>query len=300
MITRNDLMALLESGTPPALIDVMPGEVYTAAHIKGARNCCVYEIDFVEQVEKAAPDKAAAIVVYGSSAHSLSSSTAREKLSRAGFTTVEDYRGGMADWEGAGLPVERGQVLPEEKPRVGRHQIDTAKSQVTWTGRNINVAHSGTIALKGGWIEITTALAGHGEFTLDMDSVADTDLADSTYNRMLVAHLKSDDFLDTVRFPVATFKLKHITLNPHAHPGQINADIDGELTLKGVTGGLGFPALIELLPGGEFAAEAHFDIDRSRWGVMYGSGKFYEKLGKHLVHDIISLGVHIVTAQGAG
>jgi len=300
MITRNELKALLESGAPPALIDVMPGEVFAAAHIKEARNCCVYEIDFVEKVGKAIPDKAAAIVVYGSSTHSLSSSTAKEKLSHAGFTGVQDYRGGLADWESAGLPVERGQSPPEENPRAGPHQVDTARSLVTWTGRNINGAHTGTIALKGGWIEITTALAGHGEFTLDMDSIADTDLADSTYNRMLVAHLKSDDFFDTVRFPVATFNLKHITLNSHAHPGQINADIDGELTLKGVTEGLGFPALIELLPGGKLAAEAHFDIDRTRWGVMYGSGRFYEKLGKHLVHDIISLGVHIVTAQGAG
>jgi hypothetical protein len=62
-----------------------------------------------------------------------------------------------------------------------------------------------------------------------------------------------------------------------------------------VTEDLGFPALIEGLSGGELAAEAHFDIDRTRWNVIYGSGKFYEKLGMHLVHDVISLGLHIVT-----
>ena len=35
--------------------------------------------------------------------------------------------------------------------------------------------------------------------------------------------------------------------------------------------------------------------DRTRWNVLYGSGKFYECLGQHLVHDNISLSLHIVT-----
>jgi polyisoprenoid-binding protein YceI len=131
--------------------------------------------------------------------------------------------------------------------------------------------------------------------TLDMESIANTDLADPTWNRMLVAHLKSDDFFDTARFPVATFHLRHVTVNPHAKPGNINSDIDGTLTLKGLTEDIGFPAVIEVLPGGALNAEAHFDIDRTRWNVNYGSGKFYEGLGKHLVHDNVSLSIHIVT-----
>jgi len=195
------------------------------------------------------------------------------------------------------MEVEGGTEPPgEEKPREGRHEIDTAKSTVGWTGRNINGAHTGTIALKRGWMDVTGGAAGCGEFVLDMESIANTDLTDGAYNRMLVAHLKSDDFFDTVRFPIATFHLRHVTLNPHARPGSINADIDGTLTLKGVTEDLGFPALIEVLPGGGLSAEAHFDIDRTRWNVIYGSGKFYEKLGKHLVHDIISLSLHIVAS----
>jgi polyisoprenoid-binding protein YceI len=134
-----------------------------------------------------------------------------------------------------------------------------------------------------------------GEITLDMESIANTDLTDTVLNRMLIAHLKSDDFFDTARFPIATFQLRHVTVNPHARPGNINADIDGTLTLKGVTEEIGFPALIEVLPGGALSAEAHFDIDRTRWNVIYGSGKFYERLGKHLVHDIVSLSLRIVT-----
>jgi hypothetical protein len=46
---------------------------------------------------------------------------------------------------------------------------------------------------------------------------------------------------------------------------------------------------------GLLAADAHFDIDRTRWSALYGSGKFYEKLGKHLVNDEVSLALKIIT-----
>ena len=296
-ISRAQLKTLAEGGEQFVLIDVTPEEYFRAAHLPGARNCCVYEINFLDQVAAAVPDKEGLLVVYGSSPHSLASSTAAEKLERAGYSRLRNYRGGLQDWEAAGLPVERGPEPPaeEEKPREGRHDIDTAKSQVLWIGRNISGAHTGTIRLKAGSLEVTGEPGASGELTLDMDSISDTDLTDSAMNRMLVAHLKSDDFFDTARYPVATFHLRHVTVNPHASPGSINADIDGALTLKGVTEDLGFPALIEVLPGGTLSAEAHFDINRTRWNVIYGSGKFYERLGKHLVHDRISLSLHVVT-----
>ena len=47
---------------------------------------------------------------------------------------------------------------------------------------------------------------------------------------------------------------------------------------------------------GLLAADAHFDIDRTRWNVLYGSGKFYEKLGKHLVSDDISLALKLIAS----
>jgi hypothetical protein len=48
-------------------------------------------------------------------------------------------------------------------------------------------------------------------------------------------------------------------------------------------------------PDGRLAAEAHFDIDRTQWNVLYGSGKYYEKLGKHLVHDDVTILLKLIT-----
>jgi rhodanese-related sulfurtransferase/polyisoprenoid-binding protein YceI len=295
-ITRAELNELLDGSAPPVVIDVTPEEYYRATHIAGAKNACVYEVNFLEQAAAAATDKSAALVVYGSSAHSLASTTAAEKLDRAGYSDVRDYRGGIEDWLAAGLPVERGpEPPPKEQPRPGRHEVDTAKSLLVWTGRNTFSTHTGTMRLKEGWLEVTPALAAAGEFILDMESMADTDLTDSALNSILIAHLKSGDFFDTARFPIAKFQLRHVTVTTHARPGSINSDIDGTFTLKGVTEEIGFPALIEVLLGGALSVEAHFDIDRTRWNVLYGSGKFYERLGKHLVHDCISLSLRIIT-----
>jgi len=246
-INRTELRALQEGGDGVVLIDVTPAECFQAAHLQGAKNCCVYEVGFLEQVAAMA-GKERPVVVYGTSAHSLASCTAAEKLERAGYGQVRDYRGGIEDWVEGGLPVEGGGELPpEEGPREGRHEIDVEKCHVVWTGRNINGAHSGTIGVKSGWLEVE-GRKGSGEITLDMESIANTDLTDTALNRMLIAHLKSDDFFDAALHPTATFQLRHVTLNPHARPGSINADIDGALTLKGVTEDLGFPALIEVLP----------------------------------------------------
>jgi polyisoprenoid-binding protein YceI len=127
-----------------------------------------------------------------------------------------------------------------------------------------------------------------------MDSITNNDIEDKALNAMLVSHLKSEDFFDVKNFPTASFELSQITMKSDAKPGGVNAEVRGALTMKGVTGEVNFPALIEMRKDGALAAEAHFDIDRTRWNVLYGSGKFYEKLGMHLVHDNISLGLKII------
>ncbi len=43
--------------------------------------------------------------------------------------------------------------------------------------------------------------------------------------------------------------------------------------------------------------EGHFDIDRTRWKIIYGSTRFFEHLGMHKVFDLISIQVRIVTVK---
>jgi len=132
-----------------------------------------------------------------------------------------------------------------------------------------------------------------GAFTLDMASIENLNIQDSTLRQVLVWHLKSDDFFDVQRFPVAELQLSKFTTLPHARPGSPNYEVNGTLALKGVSGEVAFPAILGTASDGLLAADGHFDIDRTRWNVLYGSGKFYEKLGMHLVNDEISLALKL-------
>lgn len=296
-ISCAELVARLASGNPPILIDVLPEEEFSLAHLPGAKNACVYNVTFLDDVRKLVPDLAKSLVLYGSSTRSLASATAAEKLVAAGYVALADYREGLEGWLSAGQPTEgdnRGE-RPESKPSDGVHEIDRERSKVEWTGRNLTGAHSGVLKLSEGNIKVVDGQPLRGSFTLDMNSMANADIEDGDLRHLLIEHLKSDDFFDVQRFPEATFRISKCTPVPGAKPGNPNCEITGELTIKGITREIEFPAMLGLTPDGLLAADAHFDIDRTQWNVLYGSGKFYEKLGKHLVNDEISLALKLIT-----
>jgi polyisoprenoid-binding protein YceI len=65
--------------------------------------------------------------------------------------------------------------------------------------------------------------------------------------------------------------------------------IEGTLTLRGVTQPIEFPMLIALNDEDQLIAQAQFEIDRTRWGSNYGSGRLFAWLGKHVVNDFVAL-----------
>jgi rhodanese-related sulfurtransferase/polyisoprenoid-binding protein YceI len=294
-IARDDLASQLSAPKPPLVIDVLPEEEYETAHIPGAKNACVFKIIFIDDVKKLAADPSKALVVYGASSRDLASATAAEKLIAAGYKNVYDYRGGLEDWRSAGLPVEGNPAAAKSvpAPRDGLHQLNLETSRLEWTGRNLMSAHCGTIKLRAGHIEVREGRPVGGAFTIDMDSIQNLDIQDPKMREVLIWHLKSDDFFDVQRFPVAEFQLSKITALPNARLGSPNFEVTGTLTLKGVSNEVTFPAMLAPGADGSLAADAHFDIDRTRWNVLYGSGKFYEKLGKHLANDEISLALKL-------
>ena len=298
-ITREDLAARLATTDSPLVFDVLPAEEFLSGHLPGARNACVFDMTFLEDVEKIVPGRAADLVVYGAGPHDLASRTAAEKLVAAGYTRVTDYRGGLEDWRASGAVVES-QPATGPKPTVpadGTHRIDVGSSKIEWTGRNLTGAHSGTIGLREGQIEVAAGQPLRGSFILDMHTIRNVNLEDSGMRQKLLQHLMSEDFFEVRTFPTAEFSLLKFTPLPEAKPGNPNYEIAGELKMKGASHEIVFRAILAPTPDGLFAADAHLDIDRTRWNVLYGSGKFYQKLGKHLVNDEISLSLKLVTIK---
>jgi len=119
-----------------------------------------------------------------------------------------------------------------------------------------------------------------------MTKITCTDLKDEKYSNMLVHHLESDDFFDVKNNPEATFIFTSSQPTGNVRSGP-NLHISGELTIRGTTQPITLDAGV-FDKGGELAVNSHFDIDRSRWNIKYGSEKFFALLGMHIVSDTIS------------
>ncbi len=104
-ITRDELKAALDSEAPPTLLEALPEKYFRHGHLPGAR---LFPHDRARELAASAlPDKQADIVVYCASATCLNSQQAAAALSELGYAKVRVYVEGKADWEAAGLRVER-------------------------------------------------------------------------------------------------------------------------------------------------------------------------------------------------
>jgi len=297
-VTIEELNGLLQAGEAPVLLDCLPKARYQQQHLPGAQNACVFEVSFLSQVTAFSADKSRPIVVYGANDQTHDAKTAVGKLLREGYSQVSMLDGGIVAWQNAGYPLEGDLSGENELPAVGlvdgRHQVDIENSLIEWVGRNPNSSHVGTLKLSAGEIRIEAGLVT-GNFSIDMTSIENRNLAGNELKPVLEAHLESDDFFFVKMFPEAKFEMKASQTSVAQPVSSPNYQVEGSLSLCGVSAEQNFPATIVTTDEGQLAAEAHFDFDRTRWGVIYGSTKFFEHLGMHLVFDQISLQVRIRT-----
>jgi rhodanese-related sulfurtransferase/polyisoprenoid-binding protein YceI len=294
-VTCKELYQWISEEKDFTIIDVLPPEYYGSRHIPGAANACVYEMTFLDSIREITTDKKRCIVVYDSSNRSRASACAAEKLTSAGFGKVFELTGGIEEWEGSGYPVDVLGPDVDEEPVLadGVHPIECEKSRLEWTGRNIFKKHWGAIDISGGEIVVRNGAVVGGFVTIDMRSIRDIDLDDIELNRLLIRHLKSDDFFDVESYPTAGFEISQCGIDKGATPGSANYLVKGMLTIKGTSKEVSIQAIIAPGENAGIQAQACFSIDRTEWNIAYGSGRLFEKLGMHLVNDSISLELFI-------
>ena len=164
------------------------------------------------------------------------------------------------------------------------YQVDVAKSDVKWHAKKVTGEHFGTIDLNSGQMDVQGNKVVGGTFTFDMGSIAVTDIKDPEYNQKLVGHLKSDDFFSADKNPTATFRITSVKPVAKAAAGQANATVTGDLTIKGITKPVTFPATITVKDG-VASAKADVTIDRSKFDIRYGSKSFFDNLGDKAIYD---------------
>ncbi len=162
---------------------------------------------------------------------------------------------------------------------VTSYTIDPAASRLTWTGHaEIGAwAPSGTIQLRGGSLTVGPGgTVSAGRLEVAMPTLAHDDAGMQT-------HLRSADFFDVARFPVATFVLRTLARD----------SAFGTLTLKGVSHPLVFPLKVTRAATG-LRLIGTATVDRTRFGVRYNSPRFFADLGDHAIRDDFQLAFDVV------
>ena len=108
-IARDELSSLLDSASPPLLLEALSAKHFDDWHLPGARNLPLEAVEAL--APRVAPDKSAAIVVYCANAACQNSHVAAGRLAQLGYADVRVYAGGKKDWLEAGMPVERGTAV---------------------------------------------------------------------------------------------------------------------------------------------------------------------------------------------
>lgn len=172
--------------------------------------------------------------------------------------------------------------------------LDTAKSTIEWTGRKavVKSEHSGTLALKSGTVKIDKNQIIGGDFEIDMKSLDNTDLKGNPKQADLVGHLKSNDFFDVEKYPTAKFAIKAVKALTKA-TSDATHEVTGDLTLKGETHPVTFPAKINITDK-EATALATITIDRTLWNVRYASDKFFKGLGDKVIANDMTVKINLL------
>lgn len=174
------------------------------------------------------------------------------------------------------------------------YKIDTKESTVAWKGtKKAGSAHNGYITVKDGEVQVDSkGQITTGQINIDMTTITNEDVKDAEYNKKLVGHLASNDFFDTAKFPVTTFKVLSIT-----PVSKDQVTVKGELTMIGKTNPIEFPAKVTV-DKGVVTGEATVKVDRTKWGLKYGSGNFFKELtADKIISDEFEMNLKLVAKK---
>jgi polyisoprenoid-binding protein YceI len=171
------------------------------------------------------------------------------------------------------------------------YRVDIKSSTLEWEAKKVTGQHVGTIALGESTLIIEKKKITGANLIVDMNTLVNTDLTDRGYNQKLIGHLKSDDFFGVAKFPQSTLEVKKV---------ETKSDklyhFTADLTIKGITAPVEFNAEVNEVSG-QFTATGVMTVNRTKYGIKYGSGSFFEGLGDKMIYDDFTLKFKLVTTN---
>ena len=163
-------------------------------------------------------------------------------------------------------------------------KLNTSTSSIAWFAEKVTGKHNGTVGISAGALNVNGNKLVGGNFTIDLKTIKALDITDPGYNQKFIGHITSGDFFEVEKFPSASFVSTKIA----------GSQVTGNLTIKGITKSISFPAEISV-KGGKVAAKATITIDRTDYNIQYGSKKFFDSIGDKAIMDDFKLVVSLIS-----
>ncbi len=171
------------------------------------------------------------------------------------------------------------------------YKVDVQKSNIAWNGKKVAGQHSGNIKLSGGTLNLNDGKLSNGSFSINMNSITCTDLQGEWADK-LVGHLKADDFFGVEKFPTSSFVITKVS---PASAGTVN--ISGNLTIKGITKAISFPASMSMSGNTLTASAKGVKVDRTKYDIRYGSKSFFDSIGDKAIDDEFTIDINLVASK---
>lgn len=178
----------------------------------------------------------------------------------------------------------------------GTFSVDST-STIAWIGSKPTGKHNGKIVVKNGEFTVENGKISQGKFTIDMNSITVEDL-EGDERASLEGHLKgtakpeaNDHFFNVAKYPEAVFEMTSFIKENGSDM------VEGDLTIKDKTNKVKFPISIVEANGVVTMTSPEFKINRTLWGVNYGSKSIFDDLGDKFIDDEISLQLNLIAKK---
>jgi polyisoprenoid-binding protein YceI len=168
--------------------------------------------------------------------------------------------------------------------------IDTKESVVAWKGFSLNGLnkHNGYVYISKGELKIENGELRGGIVEIDMNTIEDKD---HEHDNKLVNHLKSPDFFEIGKFPFSSIEITKVT-----SINDVDKEITGNLTIKGITHPVTFQIKMEVMDG-IVKASGKLIINRTKWYIHYKSGDLNDLLANNTISESIEFEIKIVAKK---
>ncbi|RKE90840.1 YceI family protein [Ichthyenterobacterium magnum] len=178
-----------------------------------------------------------------------------------------------------------------------KYVANVAESTIEWKGFKPTGSHNGTVNIESGVFKTDAGRIKSGTFLIDMKSIVSTDMEEGEYKTSLEEHLKGTvegkegDFFNVTKFPTGAFEVT----GTKTEDGKTM--LSGNLSLKGQKHNITFPVTVSN-NGDLMTIESEaFTIDRTKWGINYGSKSVFDNLGDKFINDDMELKIKIVAKK---